>query len=223
MRLSGERGGPFYVGESIVALTRKIKNALLLLWRRDWREFLIRLRIIFGHVDLKYDPTEAISERTHYYADSSGLEFDEIISRFNITHADAIVDFGCGKGGILISLSKFPFSKITGVEISPELVEIAKENMRKLRIRNVEIECCDAAEFRQLDEYNYFYFFDPFPCVVMKEVLGNIEKSILEHPRKVTIIYLNPFCHELLEASPVFTKTMELPHFEHKCFIYSNA
>jgi len=202
---------------------RGLKNGISLLRGGEWREFLIRLRIYLGHVDLKYDPTEAVSERTHYYSDSSGIEFDEIISSFDITSKDAIVDFGCGKGGILISLTKFPFSKITGVEISPEYVEIAKENIRKLRIRNVEIQCCDAADFTQLDEYNYFYFFDPFPCVVMKDVLGNIEKSILEHPRKVTIIYLNPFCHDLIESSDIFRKTAELTHFEHKCFIYSNA
>lgn len=201
---------------------RGLRNGISLLSKGQWREFFIRLHIYLGLVDLKYDPTEAVSERTHYYSDSSGIEFDEIISRFNITPGDAIMDFGCGKGGVLISLSKYPFSKITGVEISPEYVEIAKENIRKLRIRNVEIRCCDATEFKQLDEYNYFYFFDPFPCVVMKGVLSNIEKSVSEHPRKVTIIYLNPFCNDLIESSDIFTKTGELPHFAHKCFIYSN-
>ena len=202
---------------------RGLRNGILLLCKGEWREFFIRLHIYLGHVDLKYDPTETVTDRTHYYSDSSGIEFDEIISSFNITSKDAIVDFGCGKGGILISLSKFPFSKITGVEISPELVEIAKENMRKLRIRNVEIQCSDAADFRQLDEYNYFYFFDPFPCIVMKDVLSNIEKSARARPRKVTIIYLNPFCHDLIESSDIFRKKGELPHFEHKCFIYSNV
>jgi SAM-dependent methyltransferase len=202
---------------------RGLRNGIALLSKGEWREFFIRLRIYLGHIDLRYDPTEAVTERTHYYSDSSGIEFDEIISRFNITPDDAIVDFGCGKGGILISLSKYPFSKITGVEISPEYVKIARENMRKLKIRNVEIKCCDAADFTQLEEYNYFYFFDPFPCVVMKDVLGNIEKSIAAHPRKVTLIYLNPFCHDLLEASDLFNKTGELAHFEHKCFIYSNV
>jgi SAM-dependent methyltransferase len=202
---------------------RGLRNGIALLRKGKWREFLIRLRIYLGHIDIRYDPTEAVSERTHYYADSSGIEFDEIMSSFTITPDDAIVDFGCGKGGILISLSKYPFSKITGVEISPELVEIAKRNIKKLKIRNIGIECCDAADFTQLDEYNYFYFFDPFPCVVMMEVLNNIEKSIIGLPRKVTIIYLNPFCHDLIESSNVFTKTMELPHFDHKCFIYSNA
>jgi SAM-dependent methyltransferase len=202
---------------------RGVKNAIPLLCSGEWREFMIRLRISLGQVDLHDDPTEVVSERTHYYADSGGLAFDNIISSFNITPNDAIIDFGCGKGGILISLSKYPFSKITGVEISPELIAIARENIRKLKIRNVEIKCCDAAEFNDLEEYNYVYFFDPFPCVVMKDVLHNIEKSISAHPRKVTIIYLNPFCYELLESSEVFNKTGELAHFEHKCFVYSNS
>jgi len=146
-----------------------------------------------------------------------------IMAHFNITPSDAIVDYGCGKGGILISLSKYPFSKITGVEISPDLVEIAKNNIRKLKMRNVEIECCDAAEFNQLNNYNYFYFFDPFPCNVMQDVIDNIEKSIHDEPRKITIIYLNPICHDLIESGNILKKTKELPHFEHKCFIYSNV
>ena len=204
-------------------MTRGIKNALLLLLRGEWREFLIRLRISLGHIDLRHDPSEAVSERTHYYADSGGLEFDKIMANFNISQNDAIVDFGCGKGGILISLSKYPFRKITGVEIAEDLVAIAQENIEKLKIGNVGIVCCDASEFTQLNEYNYFYFFDPFPCVVMQDVLSNIERSIVELPRQVTIIYLNPFCHDLIESSSVFVKTRELDHFEHKCFIYSNG
>jgi SAM-dependent methyltransferase len=205
------------------ALVRGAKNAVLLLGKGKWHDFLVRLRISLGQIDLKHDPTEAVSERTHYYADSGGIEFERLMANFSITPDDAIVDFGCGKGGILISLSKYPFSKIVGVEISPDLVEIAKNNIKKLKIRNVEIECCDAADFKELDKYNYFYFFDPFPGVVMKDVIDNIERSIREKPRPVTIIYLNPFCHELIELRGVFRKTRELPHFEHKCFIYSNV
>jgi len=204
------------------ALTRGVKNAAILLSQGKWQEFLVRLRISLGQVDLKHDSSETVTDRTHYYADSGGLAFEKIMDRFPITSDDAIVDFGCGKGGILISLSRYPFAKIVGVEISPELGEIAKNNIRKLKIRNVEIECCDASNFRGLDEFNYFYFFDPFPCVVMKEVLDNIEESLNDNPRKVTIIYLNPNCHDLLDASGIFRKTQEIPHFEHKCFIYSN-
>jgi len=209
--------------KKIRPVLRGIKNAVLLMGKGEWREFMVRLRISLGQVDLKVDPTEMVTDRTHYYADSGGLEFDKILAHFNFSPDDAIVDFGCGKGGILITLSKYPFTKIVGVEIAPELVAIARKNIAVLKIKNVAIECCDATEFDQLDEYNYFYFFDPFPAVVMQEVVRNIEKSVKDRPRKVTIIYLNPFCHELLEASHVIEKIAELPHFEHKCFVYSNV
>ena len=200
-----------------------IKNAITLLGTGEWREFVLRLRIALGQIDLKNDASETVTDRTHYYVDSSGLAFDRIMAHFHITPDDAIVDFGCGKGGALISLAKHPFRKITGVEIAPEIVETAKANINKLQIKNVEIECCDVSDFKQLGEYNYFYFFNPFPCTVMREVLVNIEQSLVDLPRKVTVIYLHPFCYELFDSSNIFRKTEELPHFEYKCFIYSNV
>lgn len=208
---------------TITPRMRGLRNGFSLLFKGEWREFLIRLRISLGHIDLKHDPSEEVTDRTHYYADSGGPAFDKLMTHFDITPSDAIMDFGCGKGGILISLSKYPFSQITGVEISAELVEIANKNIKKLGLEKIKIECRDAADYKELDEYNYFYFFDPFPPVVMKDVLKNIEQSIIELPRKVTIIYLNPFCHEMIESQGLFAKVRELPHFEHQCFIYSNV
>lgn len=205
------------------ACLRGVKNALMLLSIGEWHEFLVRLRISLGQVDLKHDLSETVTDRTYNYADSGGLEFEKLMAHFQITTDDAIVDFGCGKGGILITLSKYPFAKIAGVEISPELVAIARKNLEVLKIGNVAIECCDAADFDRLSEFNYFYFFDPFPAVVMQDVIRNIEKSIAEKPRKVTIIYLNPSCYSLFEASDVLRKTAELPHFAHKCYVYSNT
>lgn len=204
-------------------LLRGMRNAGRLLLGGRWREFSVRARISLGIVDLKDDPAEAVSERTHYYADSGGLAFEDILSHFSISKGDAIVDFGCGKGGVLISLSKYPFAKITGVEISQELADIARNNLQKLKISNVDVEQCDAGSFVRLEEYNYFYFFDPFPAVVMQDVIKNIKTSIINKPRKVTVIYMNPFCHDLFDESEIFEKTMELPHFEHKCFVYSSV
>lgn len=203
-------------------LMRGIRHGSDLLRRGQWGEFLIRARITLGQIDLKVDPTEEVTDRTHYYADSGGLAFDRIMSNFDISPHDAIIDYGCGKGGVLISLTKYPFARITGVEISAELVEIARRNLAKLRLKKVDIHCCDAARFKDLEPYNYFYFFDPFPAVVMAEVLANIERSLIDRPRRVTLIYLNPFCHDLIKNGTVFVKTAELDHFEHDCFIYTN-
>jgi SAM-dependent methyltransferase len=209
----------------IIPVFRGIRNAAVLLGKGDWQGFKTRLRIALGHIDLKLASLEEVNlsgERAHYYADSGGLELESILRAFDFTPEDEIVDFGCGKGGVLITLARYPFSKITGVEISPDLAAIARENLRKLELDRVEVRCCDAADFRDLDDYNYFYFFDPFPCAVMKEVIRNIENSINKHPRKVTLIYLNPNCHAEIEASSVLYKIRELEHFQHDCFIYTN-
>ena len=48
-----------------------------------------------------------------------------------------ILDIGCGSGAIGLSIaSQFPKSQVTLVDISPEALELAKENARKLNIKN---------------------------------------------------------------------------------------
>jgi SAM-dependent methyltransferase len=204
-----------------MAFARGIKTALSLLRKRDWREFIVRVRVALGQIDLKLDSREE-SERTHFYSDSGGSELDKVMAAFNLRSDDAIIDFGCGKGGALITLAKYPFSKITGVEISAELVDIARNNLRKLHIDNVTVVCCDAADFTELDDYTYVYFFNPFPCIVMKSVIDNIKMSLARNRRKVTIIYLNPDCHDVIVADSPFVKQTEFYHTMHKYYIYSN-
>ncbi|MGE4342925.1 MAG: cyclopropane-fatty-acyl-phospholipid synthase family protein [Geoalkalibacter sp.] len=212
--------------ERALPILRGVKNAFFLFCKRDWQGFITRLRIAVGQVDLRLSSLEDVGlpeERAHYYADSGGIALEKILRQLGISSGDAIVDFGCGKGGALISFARYPFAKITGVELSPELSAIARENLKKLGIDKVAVECCDASDFKELHDFNYFYFFDPFPCPVLKEVLGNIEDSIDQHPRKVTLIYLNPHCHAEVESSSVFCKVKELKHFEHQCYVYENA
>src|SRR6516225_8353137 len=53
----------------------------------------------------------------------------EAISWLPIAHeAFTFVDIGCGKGRALMVASAFPFRRLVGVEISPELCEIARAN-----------------------------------------------------------------------------------------------
>jgi SAM-dependent methyltransferase len=203
----------------------KIKLYFLLCIRRDWWAINYRLQFLCRRIDLGnvgVDDLKLSAENSHDYADSGGAELEKVLDSFKITSQDAIIDFGCGKGGALITLARYPFSKITGVEISPKLIDIARRNLHKLWIHNVNIECCDATEFTDLDDYNYFYFFSPFPCPVMQSVIGNIEKSLLCRPRKATIIYLNPECHDAVVTDKVFVKQAEFDHPTLRYYLYSN-
>jgi SAM-dependent methyltransferase len=209
----------------MISLIEKIKIYLRLLLRRDWRAINYRLQFLFRKIDLENVYVEELNlsaERSHYYSDSGGTELEKVLDRLKITSQDTIVDFGSGKGGALITLAKYPFSKITGVEISDKLIKIAQRNLRKLWIDNVNLVLSDAVEFTELDDYNYVYFFNPFPCIIKQSVIENLKISLTRKPRKITIIYLNPICHDAVVTDTPFIKQEEIDHPSLKYFIYSN-
>lgn len=208
-----------------MSLVTDAKNALLLLLRGKWREFFFRVRVHAQKIDLRnvyLNELNLPEERCHYYANSGGLHLEKVLNSLKITPLDAIVDFGSGKGGALITFSRYPFSKIAGVELSPELVAIAEENFRKLNISNITMRVSDAADFTDLDEYNYFYFFSPFPCSVMSAVMRNICASLIARPRKAVIIYFNPECHAAVVTDSPFVKVSEYHHHELGYYVYAN-
>ena len=206
-------------------LTTDLANALSLLARGQWREFVFRIRVHLQKIDLSntyLDELNLPQERCHYYANSGGPHLEKVLKAMRVTRRDRIVDFGSGKGGALITMSRHPFAKILGVEISAELAAIARKNLEKLSIANVEIAVSDAADFTDLDDYNYFYFFSPFPGNVMGAVIKNVCDSLARVPRKTTIIYFNPEFHESVVSDSPFVKVKELNHHELRYFIYSN-
>ena len=116
------------------------KNACSLIAMGEWREFIFRIRVHIQKIDLKncsLDELQLPEERCHDYANSGGLSLETVLRALKITSRDAIVDFGSGKGGALITMARYPFARIMGVEISPELVAIARRNLHKLGIGNV--------------------------------------------------------------------------------------
>ena len=201
------------------------KDALALLCRGEWREFIFRIRVHIQKIDLRNTYLNELNlpeDRCHYYANSGGPHLDKVLKALKISPQDAVVDFGSGKGGALITLSRYPFARIAGVEISAKLAVIAKQNLDKLNIKNVTMTICDAAQLIDIDDYNYFYFFSPFPAAVMSAVIRNICSSLTKNPRKATIIYFNPEYHDAVITDSPFVKINEFNHHELGYYIYSN-
>lgn len=123
---------------------------------------------------------------------------------------DAIIDVGCGKGKCLEYFSALPFQCVDGLEYSSELAAIAQRNMEKLKLE-CHVFCADATKFTDYDKYNYFYMYNPFYGGVFLSFLGRLKESVSRNPRKITLIYVIPICHEaLLEAGFVLeTKLSE--------------
>ena len=119
-----------------------------------------------------------------------------IMRKLNIKESDSIIDIGCGKGKAISLFRKFPFTKNDGVEISDELVKIARKNNSKLKIENSEIFCENAIEFEKYAEYNYFYIFNSLPPALFEKVFLKIKSS---NPQiKKYIITLNPIYRKII-------------------------
>lgn len=152
-----------------------------------------------------YRKTGTDSGRASVYQATRDISYlKKILQKMKITQEDAILDLGCGKGYMLKIFYQYPFRKVGGVEVSKHLYDIALNNILKLGMSKCEIYCKDAVDFDSYDEYTYFYMFNPFPAVVMKEVIKNMEESLRRKKRKVIIIYKGPACHNIIVEDGVF-------------------
>ena len=48
----------------------------------------------------------------------------------------------------------------------------------------------------EIDDYNYYFFYDPFQGQSFTSVIDNICESQKRKRRKISIIYASPRCHE---------------------------
>jgi hypothetical protein len=78
---------------------------------------------------------------------------------------------------------------------------------------------CDAGDFFELDSYDVVYMYNPFPAKVISAVVSNLANSLARAPRPLTVIYLNPTCHDSIVQGP-FEKYQELFAGRHMLNVY---
>lgn len=140
------------------------------------------------------------------YSPTPHSRFFRLLRQIDVDYTRFIfVDFGCGKGKAVLLAAEFPFKRILGIELSPELVRIAEDNLigyrGNRRCKTIQLVCTDAREFRLPEEPTLCYFWDPFEAEVMRKVLENIRRSLAAAPREVYILYFMPMHRNLLDES----------------------
>lgn len=117
-------------------------------------------------------------------------------------YQEVFVDYGCGKGRALLVAGLYPFKKVVGVELSPELSSLAKENLTAASSRFVcedfQVLTKNATDLQLPSDATVLHFYNPFQSNVLEKVVGNIRKSLEEFPRDLLILYANPFPFERL-------------------------
>jgi hypothetical protein len=158
-----------------------------------WRERLL------GHFHSPYQPTDPAL-------------FHEMLAQLSLDFSQfTFVDLGSGKGRTLLLAADYPFARIVGVELLPKLHRIAVENIRVYqsagqRCFAIESIACDAREFTFPPAPTVLYLFNPFPELILEQVLRRLEQSLRKHPRPVVVLYHNPQLTSVLEQSGIWTK-----------------
>jgi SAM-dependent methyltransferase len=158
-----------------------------------------RARFI-GLLSSPYQPIEPALFRE--IMDSLGINFP----RFTF------IDIGSGKGRALLLASEYSFRRVLGIELLPELNQIAQENIRKFwptaaKRAPIEVICSDATEFIFPPEPSVVLVNNPLPESGLRKMIGNLEQSLREVPRRLFLVYANPIWEEILSNSSQFQKT----------------
>ncbi len=141
------------------------------------------------------DASSANLEHAVRYAPSSVEEFALLMNKLRVDHRDfTFVDYGSGKGRVLLLAAAYPFKRIIGVEFSESLDRIARTNIATLGAdaERVETVVMDATEFDPPPEPLVLYFFHPFRPPVLRKVLERIQASLDSHPRPAYAVVTGP-------------------------------
>jgi hypothetical protein len=130
------------------------------------------------------------------------------------------VDLGSGKGRALLLASRYPFRRIVGVEIAPELSEVATANIQRFTApwqtsREIESRNGDAAEIVYPAGPLVLFLYQPFLSPVLKRCLKNLSRSLAAERREVYVVYVNPVFEREMKNVPGLERQWE------RMFVYS--
>jgi tRNA A58 N-methylase Trm61 len=173
------------------------------------------------------DITGSRKVRGAQYQATKAKPFKKLLGRMDFPAESCFVDFGSGKGRILLITSQYPFKRVVGVEYSRELCKIARQNLEAFRKRAktnapVEIVLGDAADYRIREDDNVFYFYNPFGKEIMTSVVTNIARSVKQNPRKVWLIYYIPLHRQVIESIEPFEQQETFVSSDTEFLVYSN-
>ncbi|WP_336209064.1 class I SAM-dependent methyltransferase [Nonomuraea sp. LPB2021202275-12-8] len=115
----------------------------------------------------------------------------------DVGERDVFVDLGAGKGRMALeAASSYPFRRVIGVELSPELTEVARANLASTRLRvragSVEFVQSDALEFAIPDDVSVVFLNNPFRGAIFAMAMERLIASADRCPRPITLVYFNP-------------------------------
>jgi SAM-dependent methyltransferase len=121
------------------------------------------------------------------------------------------VDLGSGMGRAVMVAADRGYRQAVGVEISPALHEVARENVRAISresAKRIRLVRRDASSFRIPRGDLALYLFNPFRAVVMETVVANLLARAGRS--EVVIVYHTPLERAVIDATGAFEQIADL-------------
>jgi len=119
----------------------------------------------------------------------------------------SFVDYGCGKGKILLLASAYPYRSLIGLDFAPELVEVARRNVEAFeraqeRECRTNVLCAEAGDFDPPEGNLVAYFYNPFGRPVMEKVEEQLRQAAIRCDCDMFVIYVNPVHRHVWQDKP---------------------
>jgi len=165
-----------------------------------------------GWVDLDdFAISSSNRARGRAYQATSAFAFSRLLRKIEIPRQCGFVDFGCGRGRVLLLAADAGFERVVGIEFASELVVDARRNVQRWtessgRTCQMSVIEGDVLDYVVAKQDAVFFLFNPFDDVVLDGVLDRIELSLDMHPRNAWIIYHNPLEGSRIDRRQRFQK-----------------
>lgn len=120
----------------------------------------------------------------------------------------SFIDYGSGRGRMLLTAARLPFRRVIGVEFSRRLHQQAVENIvasdRTLLCRNVEAVNIDAVEYDPPSGNLLAFFYNPFDERVLDQVAERLLAAGAKGKRTAFVIFANSTRMPLFAERPEF-------------------
>lgn len=123
------------------------------------------------------------------------------------------VDVGAGMGRVVLLAARRSFRRVLGIEISPALVEIARDNIASAHgaqraAKDVRVVAADAASFAFPRGDLVVYLYNPFRAPVLERMLNNLLAA--DDAREIVLLYHTAVEHETIDGAARFEVAADL-------------
>jgi ubiquinone/menaquinone biosynthesis C-methylase UbiE len=136
----------------------------------------------FNSIASKWDTWENL--------ESLKIQFDNGLKRFGLCPDEHVLDVGCGTGNLTAAILRqlSQAGRITAVDISSRMIEIAQTKVKDLRVRWI----CDSVEHMATleNKFDRVICYSVWPHLINSGMVAQIVQSILKPGGKVHIWHL---------------------------------